>query len=437
MSIVVYSADVVVPVTAPAVSDGAVAVAEGRILHLGTRDWVLRTLAGTAEVTEVRWPGVLLPGLVNAHTHLQYSRMDAVGQRHYEGFEDWGGAFDRAYEVEGHDWRGAAASGARLSLAAGVTGLADVVTDLDAVSALHDHGLRGVAFWEVYGWVNERWRRDGLSRIEAELAQVPTPPAIGVSPHAPYSLDTEPLLDLPDLARRRGARLHIHLGESTLEQLHSTGPRDESWRTVDTESYRALRRDGFAASATDFVDQLGVLGPDCHIAHGVYLNEHDRAVLRARMTAVALCPRSNRVIGLDDPPVAAYLSEGNLIAVGTDSLASSPSLDLLADVAALYDIAREQGYAGPDLAMRLLRAATLGGAIALGMATGPDRVGQLQVGALADLAFVEVPAVGVWEAIENVVRSGAGRVAATMLGGELRWSSPAWDAHADAAAVTR
>jgi aminodeoxyfutalosine deaminase len=432
MGITVYSADVVVPITAPAVTNGAVAVADGRILHLGTRDWVLRVLEGADGVSEVHWPGVLLPGLVNAHTHLQYTRMDAVGQRQYQGFEDWGGAFDLAYEADGHNWRQAAGLGARMSLQAGVTGLADVVTDLAAVSALHDHGLRGVAFWEVYGWVNEHWRRDGLARVEAELDQVPTPPAIGVSPHAPYSLDTEPLLDLPDLARRRGARLHIHLGESTVEQLLSSGPRDESWRTVDTESYRALRRDGFAASATDFVDQLGVLGPDCHIAHGVYLNEHDRAVLRARMTAVALCPRSNRVIGLDEPPVASYLTEGNLIAVGTDSLASSPSLDLLADVAELYDISRRQGYTAADLANRLLRAATLGGAIALGMSTGPDRVGQLQVGSLADLAFVDVPAASVAEAIENVVRFGAGRVAATALGGDLRWVSPAWSRRAEA-----
>lgn len=428
--VVVYSADVIVPVTAPAVRHGAVAVADGRILHLGTRDWVLSVLDGHPNVREVHWPGVLLPGLINAHTHLQYTRMAEVGRRQYHGFDDWGRAFDVAYSVDGHRWDEAAAEGAQLSIAAGVTGLADVVTDLPAVSALHDHGLRGVAYWEIYGWANERWRREGLARIEAELDQVPTPPARGVSPHAPYSLDVEPLLDLPDLARRRGARLHIHLGESKLEELHPTAARDDAWRTVDAESYRALRRDGFDASATDFVDQLGVLGPDCHIAHGVYLNAHDRAVLRARMTAVALCPRSNAVIGLDEPPVAAYLSEGNLIAVGTDSLASCPSLDLLADVAELHRLAQSQGYAEPDLANRLLRAATLGGAVALGMSTGADRVGQLQVGSLADLVFVDVPADGVREAIENVVRDGAGRVAATLLGGELAASTPAWDARA-------
>lgn len=435
MTTTVYSAGVIVPITAPAVANGAIAVREGRILHLGTRDWVLRVLAGVPGVREVHWDGVLLPGLVNAHTHLQYTGMAAVGQRQYTGFEQWMAAFDAVYEGGGHDWQADAARGAELSLAAGVTGLADVVTDVEAVGALHGAGLRGVSYWEVIGWANDRWRAEGLARVEAELDRIPTPPAIGVSPHAPYSLDTEPLLDLPDVARRRGARLHIHLGESRAEQGPLAGPRDEAWRNVDTESFQALRRNGFAPSATDFVDQLGVLGPDCHIAHGVYLNAHDRDILRARTTAVALCPRSNGVIGLDEPPVAAYLQEGNLIAVGTDSLASSPSLDLLADVAALYDIARRQGYTAPDLSHRLLRAATLGGAIALGIATGPDRVGQLQVGALADLVFVDLPVTGVDGAIEAVVTTGTGQVAATLLGGEVRWSSPAWHARADADVV--
>jgi cytosine/adenosine deaminase-related metal-dependent hydrolase len=68
------------------------------------------------------------------------------------------------------------------------------------------------------------------------------------------------------------------------------------------------------------------------------------------------------------------------------------------------------------------------------MATGPERVGQLQVGSLADLAFVDVPAAaGVRDAIENVVRCGAGRVAATLLGGELRYAAPGWTERADQA----
>ena len=119
MPITVYSADIVVPVTAPAVHNGAVAVQGGRILHVGTREWVLGTLQGaTTPVTEAHWPGVLLPGLVNAHTHLQYSGMAHVGERRYAGFEDWWASFDAVYEAGSHDWGGAAASGAQQSLAA-------------------------------------------------------------------------------------------------------------------------------------------------------------------------------------------------------------------------------------------------------------------------------------------------------------------------------
>ncbi len=150
----------------------------------------------------------------------------------------------------------------------------------------------------------------------------------------------------------------------------------------------------------------------------------DRRRLRARGTAVALCPRSNRVIGLDEPPVAAYLDEGNLVAVGTDSLSSSPSLDLLEDVAALYDIARRQGYTKPELARQLLQAATLGGATALGLATGEHRVGQLQAGALADMTVVDVPVTDIVGTIENLVRHGAGQQIATVIEGRLRWGAP-------------
>lgn len=427
MTIAVYSAGLVVPQTAPAIPDGAVAIAAGRIIHIGTRNWVLRILSEQgAPYTETHWPGVILPGLVNAHTHLQYTGMAEVGTKAYTGFEQWAAAFNVVYASGTHDWAAAAADGAARSIQHGVTALADIVTDAEAASALHDAGLHGLTYWEVMGWKNRAWRDHGWERTEAQISRIPTTPGVGVSPHAPYSLDTEPLLDIPDLARAHGMRLHIHLGESSTEAMTDGSEPDEPWSEVDAESFRALRRDGFGLSATDFVDQLGVLGPDCHIAHGVYVDAHDRAVLRARGTAVALCPRSNAVIGLDEPPVAAYLNEGNPIAVGTDSLSSSPSLDLLADVALLADIARRQGYREPNLARRLLAAATLGGATALGLATGPNRVGQLQVGALADLCFVDIPVTDVAETVETVVRDGAGRVGATLCGGEIRWTAASW-----------
>ncbi len=432
MSTVVHSADLVVPITAPSVLDGAVAVSDGRIRHVGDRDWVLGALRAAGEdAVEVRWPGVLLPGLVNAHTHLQYTGMAELGQRIYSGFDDWVRAFNAVYDDALLDWGTDAAEGARLSLSHGTTCLADVVTDAAAASALHDAGLHGVAYWEVMDWSNEDWSKRGPASVLAAVDAMPDTPGVGISPHAPYSLDSTPLLELPDLARHRGMRIHIHLGESLMEAVladaDSAVPPVATaglWRDAAATSFTALRADGRRVSATAFVDELGVLGPDCHIAHGVFLGAEDRRRLRARGTAVALCPRSNAVIGLPEPPVAAYLSEGNLVAVGTDSLSSSPSLDILGELAVLERIARDQGYHRPDLSERLLRAATLGGAMALGLATGRDRVGQLQAGAVADMVVLDVPVTDIDSTLDEVVRSGAGRQLATLVDGVVRWVSP-------------
>ncbi|MGO1628728.1 MAG: amidohydrolase family protein, partial [Microbacterium sp.] len=137
---------------------------------------------------------------------------------------------------------------------------------------------------------------------------------------------------------------------------------------------------------------------------------------------------------LDEPPVAAYLFEGSPIAVGTDSLSSSPSLDVMADVAALHTIARSQGYTSRDLPEQLLRAATLGGAHAMGIDVGPKRTGYLAVGALADLAFFDIPVASVEDTLAALVEHGTGRAAATVIAGRLRAASGEYTAQTGASA---
>lgn len=423
-----FSAPLVFPVTSPRIKDGAVAVRGDRILHVGDRRWVLQVLNERGiSFTEERVEGVLTPGLVNAHTHLQYTEMAEVATRNYRGFDDWAKAFDVVYERPGHNWGRAAATGAELSLAAGVTACADVVTDVEALGALHESGMHGIAYWEVYGASNADWNQAAKERVRQQIRSIPQPPGAGVSPHAPYSLDVWPLLELPDIVREEGLRLHIHLAEAHMERefdgidgaaFDADGV--AAWQQLGAESFRALRSHGFGVSSTQFVDHLGVLGPDCHVAHGVYVSAQDRALLRARGTSVALCPRSNQVIGLDMPPVAAYLTEGNPIAVGTDSLSSSPSLDLLADVGLLYRVAREQKYHADDLHQRLFSAATLGGAAALGLQVGSARIGQLGVGALADLAAFAVSTHNPDVALHELVEDGAGKCILTVVAGEVR-----------------
>lgn len=439
LDVTLYSAPLIIPVTGPVIVDGAVAVADGRVVHVGSRRWLRRALdqdlAPGATVRERHWHGLIMPGLINAHTHLQYTVMASVGQGTYADFHDWERGFDQVYgqlsQAREIPWRTSAEQGAAALVAAGTTAAADIVTDPEAAGALASHGLHGVAYWEVMNWGNADWKTEGIGYLVSQLGRMSRQglPRIGISPHAPYTLETEPFVDLPDIARQLDMRLHIHLaetpmeagsGSSTLTTYSAAGWRDHEWA-----SYSELKQAGKDASAIQFLDQLGSLGPDVHIAHGVWADAEDRRILRQRGVGVALCPRSNRItVTGRDAPIRAYLEEGNLLAVGTDSLSSSPSLDVLDDVALLYDLAHDQGYRREDLTHRLIRMLTLGGAEVLGMHVGAGRIGQINAGATADLAFFNIPVdtatpQGIEHTLEYLVRHGAGTNRATVLSGRV------------------
>lgn len=434
--ILLFCAPLVIPVTGPAIRDGAVAVKNGRILHVGSRSWVDGKLKddayGSLDVERFAWDGVITPGLVNAHTHLQYTGMASVGRGSYANFRAWELGFNAIYDdPTPKPWRQWALEGARMLVEAGTTAAADIVTDVEASDALVSTGLHGVSYWEVMDWGNDDWTRDGERTLLMRLYEVRRHGVgiLGISPHAPYSLEAEPLLDLPDIARRLGMRLHIHLGETPAEA--GSDPDEltnlSSWRWSQRRwaGYNTLSKAGGGASSIQFMDQLAMLGPDVHIAHGVFASQEDRRILRQRGVSVALCPRSNVVTCVGaEAPVAAYLREGNAVAVGTDSLSSSPSLDVLDDLALVFDLARDQGYDDADLSHRLIRMATLGGAEAMGLNVGADRIGQINVGALADLAFFDIDVdvsrpEGVERAFEELVRHGAGRCRATVSEGRM------------------
>lgn len=365
--------------------------------------------------------------------------MVQVGQGTYDRFRAWELAFNEVYAEaqKTQPWKQWAEDGARQMVESGTTAAADIVTDLDAAGALASQGMHGIAYWEVMGWHNDEWMEKGRTELIRQLRRMNEEqlPNLGISPHAPYTLESEPFVDLPDIARQLNMRLHIHLAETPLEAgtyppvLTTYSASD--WRDHDWESYRQLKDVGKGASAIQFVDQLGSLGPDVHIAHGVWANGEDRRILRQRGVGVALCPRSNRITNTGkDAPVREYLEEGNLVSVGTDSLSSTPTLDLLDDVSMLYGLAREQGYASDDLTHRLIRMMTLGGAASMGMHVGRNRIGQINAGALADFAFFDIPVdtsspAGIEETLETLVKHGAGTNRATVISGREAYNN-AW-----------
>lgn len=421
--ITIHSANTVVPVVSPPIADASVAVQGGKILAVGPRT-VIADHVGPAE--EVRWDGILMPGLVNAHAHLQYHGMAELGRTVHADFEAWSEAFDTMYDAihETEDWSVAAVAGGDEAIRSGTTTIADICTDISAAGALPSTGLSGIAFIETLGHTAQQWvdaqRSVFLEMLDTARLLLTPGFTIGVSPHAPYSIDTAVLADVAKIGRAAGVRIHTHLGESTFEDDYyqtGSGPLADFVATFG-RGFKILTDGGVGMSAAEFADHLGLLGSDCHVAHGIYMDAPGRRLLRSTSTAVALCPRSNATIGLDEAPVAAYLDEGSHICVGTDSLSSSPSLDLLDDVKVLSHIAVRQGYDKPDLAHRLLRAATIDGAAAIGMETGEHRVGAIEPGRQADMAVLNLAAT-VHDVEEAIVSHGAGTCAATIIGGQV------------------
>ena len=335
--------------------------------------------------------GVLLPGLVNAHAHTEYGPSFADLATAGLPFPQWIGELSarrRSFPADG--WAAEAAGSAAAMLASGTTCAADVVTHGPGIRALAAAGLAGVSYVEAVGADDAVWDSHERARVTELLTADPgAARSLGISPHTLYTLGTRVFRALVALAGDLGLRLHPHVAETAEEVLYvaqGEGP----FRLAMERFGLTMELAGVGSARTPIGElaELGALGAGTHVAHGVHVDAADRALLRERGVAVALCPRSNAVLGAGTAPVAAYLREGNRICVGTDSLSSSPSLNLLDDVRALRDLARAQGYDAPDLDARLVAAATAGGAAAMGLAD----VGRLRRGARADLVLVEGPA---------------------------------------------
>ncbi len=420
MQTVLHSAPIVLPVTAEPIGDGAVLVEGERVLAVGPRAELLAAHPG---VRERAWAGVLTPGLVNAHAHLQYTDFEELNSLG-EPFHVWIAKLTaKRSGFTDAMWGESTRRGLHLMLRAGITSVADVVTDPAGVlPPTARSGIGGVSYIELVFEDARSWSESGRARLIESLGSS-AGRRLGVSPHTPYTVASAVFTDAVAIARDKGLRIHPHVAESPAESeyvLTGTGPFAEAM-TGFGKAMELIRDGGSGLSPVGFLDKLGVFGPDMHAAHCVHCDTADRDVLRERGVYAALCARSNEILQSGRPPVAHYLREGSPFGIGTDSLASTPSLDLLEEAAALRALAARQGYAEPDLDRRIFEAATLGGAGAMGLGD----VGRLEPGARADLAVFSVPGYGelapaaAYGALLAAAAAGEHRCLGTVLGGTI------------------
>ncbi|WP_242342105.1 amidohydrolase family protein [Anaeromyxobacter terrae] len=326
----VYSAPWVLPgraaaaATPGAIRDGAVALGGDRVLAIGPRAAVEERF-GRGE----RLDAVILPALVNAHLHLELSHM-AGRVAGGEGLPSWIHLFISARALPRPEEEAAQAMimSAEDMARAGVAAVGDVSNTLDSVGPLAAAGFTGTVYHEVFGATPARIEAALAGARAARATCAPAPGLrIALSPHAIYSTHGPTLGQL--LAAGPAS---IHLAEDPAERaLCATGTGDFARMFNSLGAPRSLRPR--ARSAVAFVAEH--LAPHHLAVHCVDVDADDVALLARSGATVVLCPRSNRYIVGKLPPVAALLAAGVPLAVGTDSLASCPSLAPLADLALL------------------------------------------------------------------------------------------------------
>jgi cytosine/adenosine deaminase-related metal-dependent hydrolase len=379
------SARYVFPVTADPITDGAVAIEGERILAIGTASSLVERYPN-AQRRDLG-AAILLPAAINAHTHLELSALEGLIP---EGLEmaNWILALMGARSaLDMTSLRASSEDGVRRSLASGVAAVGEICTTGQSVDPIVESGLRGIVYYELLN--GDPAQADAtLSQGQAQLSRWSEeyPGArvrFGLSLHAPYTV-SRPLFErTASWCRAEGVPLCIHAAESPAETqwlLDRTGPlRDTLYarigRPADLEIAPGL-------SPLCYLGDVGALGAGTLLAHGVQVDATDLALVALSGAAVVHCPRSNTRLLNGRLPWGAYRAAGVRLALGTDSLASSPSLSIWDEASYAYVLHTQAGDAPTPT--ELLRLATLSGADALGVS---DDLGSLEPGKLAQLAW--------------------------------------------------
>lgn len=421
---IVYAADWVIPVDGPPIRGGGVQVDGGLIVAVGP--------AGELDGRRVDHPGsVIVPGLVNAHTHLEYATFAGFG----DGlpFGQWLDVHIARKRLIGFaELLDSARLGAAECLAGGITTVGDASFCGAAAIACAEAGLRAIVHLEVFGpdadAAGERF--SGLRERVASAFDDRVRP--GISPHAPYSTGAE----VYRAALALGLPVATHVAESDDESefmRYGTGrvAALAGWAGIDAPGLTSVRH----------LAAIGALRPGVAAVHCVTPDEEEIALLARSGAAVVHCPRSNALLGCGIAPVRALLDHGVTVGIGTDSPASAPSFDLFDELRAAIALARARERRPDALgAEEALRMATLGGARALGLEAS---IGSITPGKLADLAVVDL-ADALHAPVEDPVAAlvfagSAPRVSRTILSGEIRYErgGTAWPEVREAASAAR
>ena len=418
----ILSAPYVLPISREPIEDGAVAIEKDKIVAVGTLKELSEKFPGTKN--ESFGEAVIMPGFVNAHSHLEITAMRGFLDDVEEDFYSWliKLTVTRAEKLTENDIETSAVLGALEGARAGVTCFGDIGRMGKAgFEALKTVGLRGVLFQETefspdnknadgdFKKLKERFLR--LKETETDLVKV------GLSPHAPYTVSQTLFEKITDYALRENIKITIHAAESAEEQelmTNGTGFFADVYKKYGFEWHNP------GLSSIQYLDKIGVLSAKPLLAHCVQVSERDIELIAASGTSVAHCPKSNAKFGHGVAPLEKFLDSFVKTSFGSDSVASNNTCDILEEsrfaTLSARNLADRKRFLNP---VEIIETATLGGAKALGL---ESRTGTLEAGKQADLTVIsldepaQMPVNDIYSAL--LFASNARDVCLTMVAGE-------------------
>jgi cytosine/adenosine deaminase-related metal-dependent hydrolase len=348
----------------------------------------------------------ILPGFVNAHTHLEFSDLDSPLGSQGTALPAWIRSVVEHRRGEPEPTEDAIKQGLGESAAAGVTTLAEIATP-GRWSPSFSPTIDVTVFHEVIA-ITEQRRAEALAAAERFASGETHKYCRGLSPHAPYTVDLDTTVEVVTIARRHGLPVAMHLAESPQEtEFLATG------RGPFAEMFAAMGIDRTKSASTSYRDYLDILSraPRALVVHGNYLSEDDIATLAEHRDtmAVVYCPRTHAYFGHSRHPLEQLLAAGCTVALGTDSRASNPDLSILDE---MRTVAREHPSFDPRTIVKL---GTLFGARALGRDAS---TGSLEPHKVANLAMIALPEQASRDPYEDLLGSSL-KVVATYRSGVL------------------
>ncbi len=367
----------VAPMDVPPLRDAAIAVGDGVITAVGPAEQIAAAYPD-ARVTDLG-NSIVLPGLVNAHTHLELSSVvrPATAGKFVDWIMDLMSQTFRTGEADGSAVGDAVRRGSQECLQFGVTAVGDITKQCTATRPIQREGpLRVVSYGEIQAMAKRRVLLDERFANASDCASESQWLRVGLTPHAPYTVEPGGYRKCVDFARAHGRPIATHLAET---------PEEAEFLAAGTGEFRRLWEIGvnawdehvptFAGGPIRFAEAVGLLNYPTLLAHVNYCDDEELAILAKGAASVVYCPRTHAYFGHRPHRWREMLAAGINVAVGTDSRASSPDLNLVDELRLLRQLA-------PDVpAIELWAMATTRAASAIGLLS----VGSIGPGKAADL----------------------------------------------------